>query len=169
MSGQPEGHEWIERYHDGELRGLARLRARRRLARDPEARRELERLQAVGSWLRAVDEQAPTPDLWPGIREALVGTAVAAPTVGRTSRPWQGLRFDLRWVGAGLAAAAAVFVAWLAIGPSSSHAPQRGAIRWLDPRGHPMMVLQDDGEATIIWVPETVEEGVSGEGGRVVV
>ena len=43
--------ETLQAYHDGELSWLARRRVERRLARDPDARRELEGMRSLGSLL----------------------------------------------------------------------------------------------------------------------
>jgi negative regulator of sigma E activity len=160
--------DWITRYHDGELGRLGRWRARRRLARDAAARAEKQRLEALGGWLRQHDGTSATPDLWPGIRAALDAAPAARPAaVPSAWRPRPDLRWlDLRWVGGGLAAAAAVA---LAIVWTGGNAPEKGAIRWLDARGRPLMVLQDDADATIIWVPEAPSDAGSAEGRRVAV
>jgi hypothetical protein len=159
--------DWVARYRDGELGALGHWRARRRLNRDAAARAEQARLDALGGMLRELDGAGATPDLWPSIRAALdAAPASPAPDGGLASRlAWPG--FHLRWIGAGLAAAAAGVA--LAIGLSSGDASEPGAIRWLDARGRPLLVLQDDAEATIIWVPEpSLDEG-SAEGLRVAV
>jgi hypothetical protein len=159
--------DWIARYRDGELGLLGRWRARRRLARDAAARAERDRLEALGGWLRQLDGASAPPDLWPGIRAALDAAAAARPAASPAWRPRAELRWlDLRWLGGGLAAAAAVAVAivW-----GGGQAPEKGAIRWLDGRGRPLMVLQDDADATIIWVPDAPGDAGSAEGRRVAV
>lgn len=68
----------LEAYHDGELRGLARLRLERHLARSPELRLELEALRALRARLRERDEGGPAPDLWPGIEARLAAATLPA-------------------------------------------------------------------------------------------
>jgi len=159
-SGREEVLEASERwsqllhaYHDGELGWLARRRVERRLGRDPAARQELASLGALGAALRDLDAGSETPDLWAGVRTALPASAPAA-------RPWYERllgplpRAPLA-LAAGVAVAALVFGVWatqLAVPTGSA-----GAVRWLDGRGRPLMVLRDDAEATIIWLPGTPE------------
>lgn len=141
----------MQAYHDGELSILGRWRAERRIARDPEARRELQNLATLTELFREVDAEGPAPDLWerigPGLRERGGRRDVEDRSFGRARAV-----FAPGWLGAGVAVAAAALA--LAIGLGTGDASERGAIRWLDSRGLPMMVLQDDGEATIIWAPE---------------
>lgn len=161
--GRERRSELLEAYHDGELRGLARWRLTRLLAQDAELRDELESLGRLGSLLREVDAEQPTPDLWDSLRLRLPAVdarrqeaEVAAP--GRVPR----------WLGAGLAAVAAALalVVGLNLGPQAA-AP--GSLRWLDSRGNPVLVLQDDRDATIIWLLEPAPgENVSRRTGRVV-
>jgi anti-sigma factor RsiW len=151
----------IAAYHDGELSWWGRLRLERRLRRDPEAQAELEALRSVASLVGELDAAAPTPDLWSGLRERLpaqqptprwVGARVASPGWLRPAAPW---------AAAGVAAAA-LALALLSAPPDATEVD--GAVRWLDAGGRPMMVLRDDREATIIWVPEARREGAgSGE------
>ena len=69
------------------------------------------------------------------------------------------------WVGVGVAAAALA----LAIGVEWGDAPVPGSVRWIDSRGTPLMVLQDDSKATIIWVIEEEPGELSGRSGRVLI
>jgi hypothetical protein len=154
-------------YHDGELGRLGRWWVELRLRRDPETRRELASLEALGSWLREAEPAAPTvPDVWDEIRRRLPEAPGAAV---REPRGW--LRPGLSWAagGAALAAAAATALLLLAApdptGRGSAPLAGDGAVRWLDSRGQPMMILQDDREATLIWVTDD-EERVSGHGRR---
>jgi anti-sigma factor RsiW len=145
-------------YHDGELSSFRRWRIRRRLARDPDAQRELVWLAESRALLRehAVEESAP--DLWDAIS---AGLPSGAP--GQASRDpqaeagsvstggvgaWLGSRS--RWLAPALAAAAAVVA--LTFGLQGGDAPDGRSVRWLDTGGRAAMVLQDDREATIIWV-----------------
>lgn len=167
MSARDRRSERLHAYYDGELRGLARWRLERRLARDPEARRELEALEETGRLIRAVHEEGVSPDLWEAIRlrlpalEAQRAEAEREPT-GSASRFWSWSP----WVGAAGVAAAALA---LAIGIEWGDASVPGSVRWIDSRGAPLMVLQDDREATIIWVIEGEPGELSGRSDRVLI
>ncbi|MGI9431138.1 MAG: hypothetical protein ACR2PQ_02935, partial [Myxococcota bacterium] len=65
MSAQERFEQKLAAYHDGELGWLQRWRVERRLRRDPDARRELESLSELGTWLREADSGGPqAPELW---------------------------------------------------------------------------------------------------------
>lgn len=142
----------IHAYHDGELSWWGRRRVERRLARDPAARRELAELRGLRGLLREQAEGVPAPDLWNGIRAELAPIAPAAPgregeeraTGARLGAGW------LRWAAPALAAAAVALA--LTFGLEWGDAPDARSLRWLDTGGRPAVVLQDDREATIIWV-----------------
>jgi anti-sigma factor RsiW len=143
-------------FRDGELPRLRRLRVAWRLRRDADARRRLAALERVAALLRAIDADGPAPDLWESVRLRLPALdAARAEAAAAPAR--RGLGPALGWGAAGaLAAAAAAAALFLRLGdpalPPVSGA--HGAVRWLDARGLPMMVLRDDAEGTIIWVPE---------------
>jgi anti-sigma factor RsiW len=166
VSARDRISERLQAYYDGELRGLARWRFERRLVRDPVVRQELLALEETGRLLREVEAEAAAPDLWEAIRlrlpaldakRAEAGEAPAAPR----SRPWA----LSPWVGVGVAAAALA----LAIGVEWGDASVPGSVRWIDSRGKPLMVLQDDSEATIIWVIEAESGDLSGRSGRALI
>jgi anti-sigma factor RsiW len=166
VSARERISERLQAYYDGELRGLARWRVERRLARDPDARRELLALEETGRFLREVEAEAGEPDLWEAIRlrlpaldarRAEVEEAPAAPR----ARLWA----LSPWVGVGVAAAALA----LAIGVEWGDSSVPGSVRWIDSRGAPLMVLQDDSKATIIWVLEGESGDLSGRSGRVLI
>jgi hypothetical protein len=146
----------IAAYRDGELSRFERWLFERRLRRDPAARRALAELDALGAFLRETDGAGPEPDLWESIRlrlpaaDARLADAEPARAAGRG---WRGIGYVALGAAAAGAAALALFTsletAPVAPGPAS------GSVRWIDSRGHPMMVLRDDAEATIIWVPES--------------
>jgi anti-sigma factor RsiW len=164
VSARDRRSERLHAYYDGELGGLARWRLERRLARDPEARRELEALEETGRLLREAHQDAASPELWEAIRLRLPAldarrAEVEQEPVGLGSRLWS----LSPWVGAGVAAAALA----LAIGIEWGDASVPGSVRWIDSRGAPLMVLQDDSEATIIWVIEGEPGELSGRSGRV--
>lgn len=146
-------------WRDGELPWHRRLRVERRLRRDADARRRLEALETAAGLLREADAEGPEPDLWESLRLRLPALdaqrAEAAAGAGR-----RGLRQTLGWSAVGAVAAAATAALLLRLGDAGlgpAPAPH-GSVRWLDARGLPMMVLQDDAEATIIWVPEREAE-----------
>jgi anti-sigma factor RsiW len=142
----------LEAYRDGELSWLGRWRVQRWLRRDPRARRELESLEAIGALLRDVDAEAPAPDLWPAIRLRLAEVEVRAEAPARAPF-WRGAAGYLT-LGAVAASAAGLALLLAGEDPRGSAAGPAGAVRWIDSRGHPMLVLRDDPGATIIWVPE---------------
>lgn len=152
-------------YHDGELGPLRRWWMERRLRRDPEARRELESLAVLAGGVREAEPAVPAaPEIWNEIRRRLPDADAPRAAVG--SRLWP----TLPWAAAGAALAGAAVVALLLLGGPELNglggAPLagEGAVRWLDSRGQPMMVLQDDREATLIWVRDD-DERISGGGG----
>ncbi|MCP3986155.1 MAG: hypothetical protein GY723_17380 [bacterium] len=132
-------------YHDGELGLLARLRVRRWLSWDAQARRELDGFATLGELLREQESLAATPDLWPGIEQRLPQRAELreAPLSAR----WRG-----GWLPVGALAAAAATALVLAVGLDWSDAPDSRSVRWLDTGNRAAAVLQDDSEATIIWI-----------------
>jgi anti-sigma factor RsiW len=158
--------ERLQAYYDGEIHGLARWRFERRLARDPAAKQQLSALEETSRLLREVETENAAPDLWEAIRlrlpalDAQRAEVEEAPGEAR-SRLWA----LSPWVGVGVAAAALA----LAIGVEWGDAPLPGSVRWIDSRGTPLMVLQDDSEATIIWVIEGEPEDLSGRSGRVLI
>lgn len=142
-------------FRDGELPWFPRLRMARRLRRDPDARRRLAALERVAGALRAIDADGPAPDFWESVRLRLPALD-AARAEAASARARRGLGATLGWSAAGALAAAAAAALFVNVG---APAPPRvsgaqGAVRWLDARGLPMMVLRDDAEGTIIWVPE---------------
>ncbi len=140
--------ELLHAYHDGELGRFDRWRVRRLLARDAEARRELEALAAVRRAVRDSWEEPPAPDVWAGLEGRL--RAVDAEREGTTTAPspW-GLPSLLRPAAAGALLAALVAGVALFLGPEPSSGG--GVVRWLDTHGQAVMVL-DQGDATIIWL-----------------
>ena len=149
-------------YHDGELSWLARRRVERRLAHDAVTRRELASLSELGSLLReqASAEPAP-PDLWAGVRAQLPTARRPAPLDADDALPGRAGWLPA-WLGAGLAAASVAAV--MASGALAGDAAAVSSVRWLDGKGKPVMVIQDDRDATIIWVID--EPKRSSGGGR---
>jgi anti-sigma factor RsiW len=164
VSARERLSERLQAYHDGELGGLARWRLERRLARDPSARQELLALKETGRLLREWGTEGAAPDLWEAIQlrlPALDGQRAERekPPGAVRSRLWA----LSPWVGVGVAAAALA----LAIGVEWGDASIPGSVRWIDSGGKPLMVLQDDSQATIIWVIEGEPGDLSGRSGRV--
>ncbi len=149
----------LEAYHDGELSWWRRWRVERRLARDPAARRDVNALGEVGQLVREVADEAAAVgdrDLWSGIEAQLAVTPAPVAAGGRRERVDGGLAGPLRWGGA-IAAAGAALALTLFIGNGAETTLDRttslhGSVEWLDSGGEATMVLQDDEEATIIWV-----------------
>jgi len=166
VSARDRASPRLQAYYDGELRGLARWRFERRLARDPAARQELRALEETGRLVREAEAEAPSPELWESIRLRLPALDVqrAEAEEARTA-PRSRLWALSPWVGVGVAAAALA----LAIGVEWGDASAAGSVRWIDSRGTPLMVLQDDSEATIIWVIEGEPGNLSGRSGRVLI
>ena len=147
----------LEAYRDGELSGFARWRLERRLRRDPAARRALAELDALGAWLRETDAAAgPAPDLWESIRLRLpaADARLAEAEEAAAARSWRRPAGYLAFGAAAVAAAALALVVSFENAPPPSGASS-GSVRWIDARGHPMMVLRDDAGATIIWVADS--------------
>ena len=163
-----DGRERARAYRDGELSFWARRRVERRLRRDPALRRRLEALEAsrnaaarvrcgravarplgrhprCGSWTttRAREAAAEEGGSWLDAWRRPIGVAA------------------LGAVAAGSVALALLLTPEAAAPPSVRPAPV-GSVRWIDAHGNPMMVLRDDREATIIWVPERESERRTG-------
>jgi anti-sigma factor RsiW len=137
-------------YHDGELSVFARWRVERRLARDAAARRELASFAELGALLREqADAEPAAPDLWAGVRAQLATARRPEPLEADDALPSPSGWLPA-WLGAALAAASVAAV--MASGALAGDARPVSSVRWLDGKGKPVMVLQDDRDATIIWV-----------------
>jgi anti-sigma factor RsiW len=100
----------LHAYHDGELRGFARWRFERRLARRPALRRELQALSELGALLREQAAAAAGPELWDRIAlrlpaedarrgaaaEQRVTLAISAGSIRWARRPPRG--WSRRWL-----------------------------------------------------------------------
>ena len=140
-------------YHDGELRALARWRMERRLRRDPELRRELERLVRIRAAVREGAAGAPAPDLWDRI--ALRLPAADAEREEAHAAP----RARGRWLLAaplavGAAATAAAGVALLFASRPAPVPESVGVVRWMSAGKRNVFVREETGPqgATIIWI-----------------
>ena len=166
MNGRDRISERLQAYYDGELGGLARWRFQRRLARDPAAREELHALEETGRFLREVAAEDAAPDLWEAIRLRLPAPDAERAELEEAPASTRSRLWALSpWVGVGVAAAALA----LAIGVEWGDASVPGSVRWIDSRGKSLMVLQDDSQATIIWVIEGESGNLSGRSGRVLI
>jgi anti-sigma factor RsiW len=156
----------LHAYHDGELRGLARWRFERRLARSPALQRELRGLSELGLLLRERAAAAPGPELWDRIALRLPaadarGEAAASERVTPQRVGW------LRPLGAAAVALAVAAVAaeqWL----NPPALDRAGVVRWMDSRGRSVMVLEEDerSEVTIIWLLDGGPAGGAAGDGR---
>lgn len=151
--------EELNAYQDGELPFYRRWRVERRLASDPAARRELASLAELGALLREQAAAQPGPDLWAGVAAQLPTAPRPAPLEADDAlpapTPWLPA-----WLGAALAAASVAGV--MASGVLAGDAAPVGSVRWIDANRRPVMVLQDDRDATIIWVLSRPEETSGG-------
>jgi anti-sigma-K factor RskA len=150
----------LHAYHDGELRGLARWRFERRLARSPGLQQELRGLAELGEMLRERAAEAPGPELWDRIALRLPAED-ARREAAETERGAAGSFGWWRPLGAAAAALAVAALAaqqWL----TAPALPQAGVVRWMDSRGRSVMVLEEDAqnEVTIIWL---LDGGPAGE------
>lgn len=161
MTGSTRREALLHAYHDGELSGLARWRFERRLRRDPALRRALASLDGMRRELRALESDAPAPDVWDALAlrlpaaDARRGEAAARAQVGGRRLVWW-----LAPIGAAAAAAAVVLVVYGAFWRTAP-AEAGGVVRWIDTGGRSVMVLDDDPDTTIIWVLDGAVEGAA--------
>ena len=154
----------LHAYHDGELRGIARWWLERRIARDPAAQAELARLAQLGEALRVQAEEAPSPDLWSAIVLQLPPATPAAEPA-RESEGWLGGFTLPKWAGALVAAGAIALAVVVTLRGGPEIAPPgvpvfRGSsVQLLDTGRRPAFILQDDSEATIIWLLQKQKTG----------
>jgi hypothetical protein len=157
----------LHAYHDGELRGLGRWRFERRLLRSSELRAELEALRQLGVWTREAESDGPIADLWDHI--ALRLPAIDAQ---RAESPRRSIRefaaASARPLTALALTGALALALFLGIIPDGS-SPAPGVISWLDTGGRGVMVLEDQGGATIVWLLDPPSEGASVRGPRAAV
>ncbi len=162
MSARDRAAERLQAYHDGELSPRAARRVARDLERSGDSRAELERLRAVGDWVRAAEQtSAPSaPDLWDAI--ALRLPAADAEREAPAAAGWLGWPWRPLAAGAALAAGVAVVAVGLLREPDAA----QDVVQWLDSEGEPVMVLDAPDEGTIIWVIRPSEEDLSRSDGR---
>jgi anti-sigma factor RsiW len=151
--------EELHAYQDGELPFYRRWRVERRLLRDASAQREVASVAELGALLREQAAAQPTPELWAGVQAQLATAPRPAPLEADdalpATTPWLP-----GWLGAAIAAASVAGV--MASGVLAGDAAPVGSVRWIDANRKPVMVLQDDRDATIIWVLEKPEETTGG-------
>jgi anti-sigma factor RsiW len=175
----------LNAYYDGELGGLRRWLFERRLAHSPQLRAELEELERVSRWVQQLDAEPSEVDLWHGIALRLpeldaerrertqkrVGSKRGRGTPrGGRAEPWSPR--EPGWLAAharpiavvavGAALALALFLGIM----RDAAPPMPGMIRWLDSGGRSVMVLEDQGDATIVWLLDAPDEGTSTGGSR---
>lgn len=159
----------LNAYHDGELTGLRGWIFERRLGRSPRLRAELEALKRLTRCVQALDSRPPSLDVWGEI--ALRLPAIDAQSDEQRQRraeqrAWRGMDWlaaysrPLAAVAVTVALALALFLGIMEDGVP----PTPGMIRWLDTGGRSVMVLEDQGDATIVWLLDALEDGAS-EGG----
>ena len=155
----------LHAYHDGELRGFARWRFERRLARSPALQRELQGFSELRALLRERSAEAAGPELWDRIAMRLPAADArrGAAAEGATARRLGWLR-PLGAVAAALVVAAVVVQQW----PKAPVLQRAGVVRWMDSRGRSVMVLEDDkqSEVTIIWLLDGGPPAGAAGGGR---
>lgn len=160
--------ERLDGYRDGELGFLSRWRVERHVAGCRECQQHFEALGRTGDWVRqaalASAAAGAAPDFWPGIALRLPaldagrrGEAEAAQTAS-PGRFAPGLFGPV--LGGALAAAAAVLL-WVAV-PTSEPAAN-GVVRALYSQGRSVVVFEEEGADTIIWVMDE-RAGVDREG-----
>jgi anti-sigma factor RsiW len=154
----------LQAYYDGELGAWARWRFERRLERFPELRRELAALAALGDLVRESEAVVAAPDLWEEIARRL-----PAIDAERAEAEWAGRRPGLleQYLKpvAALVAAGAVAVA-LAFVLLTGETVPGGVVHWVDGGDRNVMVLDGEGDVTVIWVFDPVSEGASRGGLR---
>ena len=152
----------VAAYSDGELRGWRRWWFERRLARSPALRAELDELRRVSRWVRALEVEARSVDLWDRIALRLLAldAELAEARAAREAGRWAPFARPLAAVAAGAALAVAIALGIMQDGVAS----KPGVIRWLDTGGRGVMVLEDQGDATIVWLLDAPEED-AGKGG----
>ena len=162
----------LHAYHDGELSGLRRWIFERRLARSPRLRTELEELKRVSQWVQKLDPQSARIDVWDDIALRLFAIDATREDQREGRDAWREPRawLGMDWLAAysrpiaAVAVTAALALA-LFLGIMEDTAPPTpGMIHWLDTGGRSVMVLEEQGGATIVWLLEAPEAGAS-EGG----
>jgi anti-sigma factor RsiW len=164
----------LNAYHDGELGGLRRWIFERRLARSPQLRAELEELKRVSQWVQDLDPQPTRVDVWDEVALRLPAIDAQNQEQRKGRDEWREPRawLGMDWLAAYSRPIAAVAVSTalalaLFLGIMENVAPPApGMIRWLDTGGRSVMVLEEQGGATIVWLLDAPEDGVLEGGSR---
>jgi anti-sigma factor RsiW len=162
----------LNAYHDGELSGLRCWIFERRLACSPRLRAELEELKRVSQWVQELDPQSPRVNVWDDVALRLPAIDATREDQREGRDEWQEPRawLGMDWLAAysrpiaAVAVAAALALALFLGIMEDAAPPMPGMIRWLDTGGRSVIVLEDQGDATIVWLLEAPEAGAS-EGG----
>jgi hypothetical protein len=148
-------------------------------------RAELEELRRLARWVQGAGVQPPSVDVWDDIalRLPAIDAQSAEQPQSRAEQPqrlaghpqrrderreWRGMGWLAAYSRPLTAAAVATALALaLFLGIMEEAAPPTpGIIRWLDTGGRSVMVLEDQGDATIVWLLEALEDGSSEGGSR---
>jgi hypothetical protein len=154
----------LQAYHDRELGFWARWRMERRLARSRELRQELEALAALGDLVRESEPAVAVPDLWEGVARGLAAID-AERAEAEWARRWMGLLGRHRGPVGALAVAGAAAAA-LAIAVLTGETAPGGVVHWVDGGDRSVLVLEGEGDVTVIWVFDPVSEGALRGGWR---
>jgi len=165
----------LNAYHDGELGGLRRWLFERQLSRSPRLRAELEELNRVAHWIEAVDPNPPNIDVWddvalrlPAIDAERAGQPQGLDAQRQRRTGWRGMDWLAAYsrpVAAVAVSAALALALFLGIMEDAAP-PTPGTIRWMDTGGRSVMVLEDQGDATIVWLLDALEDESSEGGSR---
>jgi anti-sigma-K factor RskA len=167
VSSRDRAAERLQAYHDGELPPRAMRRVAAALERSAESRAELDRLRAVGEWVREAEAaRAPAaPDLWDAIALRLPALDAERAESAGVSAWWPAWAWRPLAAGAALAAVTAV----VAIGLLREPEPLPDVVQWIDSEGVPVMVFDAPDDGTIIWVISPSEGDLSRSDGRAAV
>ena len=155
--------EALQAYYDGELGYWSRRKMQRRLERSSELRQQLADLEALSGLVLESAPDVVVPDLWTGIaRELPVVDAERA--AGEPSLP-RAAAFERLFRPAGALLAAGAAAAALAMLLLSGETVPSGVVHWVDSGTRNVMVLDGEGDVTVIWVFDPVGDGAS-RGGR---
>jgi anti-sigma factor RsiW len=155
--------EALQAYYDGELGYWPRRRMRRRLERSPGLRRELAELEALSGLVLESAPDVVVPDLWTGIARGLA-VVDAERSAGEPAAP-RAVAFEWLFRPAGVLVAAGAAAAALAMFLFSGETVPSGVVHWVDSGTRNVMVLDGEGDVTVIWVFDPVGDGAS-RGGR---
>jgi len=148
MSREHELDPTLSAYLDGALPEEQQADLRARLAASPALRARLAELAAVDEALRAlpgpVAGEALKQRLRARIAEGAPATSPRARRPGRAAAPPSRRHGALRWAARASFAASALFVAWVAVGPSPLSSPQGPADRVPAPSDAVSSAIPDD-------------------------